>query len=424
MAIQQASTIGQFVSFCQSEHNQLASSQQNESQSRGRPKVSSLLEILDGMEDLGASSSNLQDQVTIYQTVSNFPLLNYVNEPMSHFVCSNVKSAIAHLSDRIHAECDIPSNLYEAYQKSHCYNSVVISDEKPNLSEEIQYCTVTPNDGDGLVMNIDMHSDNPLENAVFTRLNGIDAPELYTVQFIKTDDLQHVFRKRVGHLSLCAIHLFLHIFNESNGTELCEEIPRDGYDEPIDLYDRPLKEFWFKFPAPPSPPARNYITSLENMVSSKPELRKRLMSPFRISTATVTEPFLLSLNALLVVTGFCHVFPKYCQDKLLLGLQGLAKEHKIGPLWCGATRNYTFGCETENIEDLILKDFTASNLANECNPEPMPLLPWHERRLKKSLTSRTTTRVQAKENITLAAVQKEPQIGMYIDITRYVPFQF
>ena len=281
---------------------------------------------------------------------------------------------------------------------------------------------MTPNDGDGLVMNIDIHAENPLKNALFTRLNGIDAPELYTVHFIKTDNLQHVFSKRVGHLSLCALHLFLHVFNADNA-ELCEEIPREGFDLPVDVYDSPLKEFWFKFHTTPLAQAHNFITLLENMLSSKPELRKRLMSPFRISTATETT-FLLSLNALLVVTDFCHVFPKYCQDKLLLGLQGLAKQHKMGPLWCGASQNCTLECKAENIEDLIRKDFTASDLINECNPEPMSLLPWHDRHLKKSLTSRNTTRVQANENIMLAAVGKEPKIEMYIGIAWYVQFQF
>ncbi|KAJ7385994.1 hypothetical protein OS493_012327 [Desmophyllum pertusum] len=197
---------------------------------------------------------------------------------------------------------------FTRHTKCHYYNSMVLSDKKPNLSGQIQYSSVTPNDGDGLVMNIDIHADNPLKNALFTRLNGIDAPELYTVHFIKTDNLQHVFSKRIGNLNLCTLHLFLHVFNADNA-ELCEEIPREGFDLPIDVYDCPLKEFWFKFHTTPLAQAHNFITLLENMLSSKPELRKRVMSPFRISTAKETT-FLLSLNALLVVTDFCHVFPK------------------------------------------------------------------------------------------------------------------
>ena len=97
---------------------------------------------------------------------------------------------------------------------------------------------------------------------------------------------------------------------------------------------------------------------------------KRLMSPFSVCNATTLNPFLLSLNALLVVTGFCHVFPKYCQDKLLLGLQQVAKENKMGPIWCGVSRNFVHGCNSKNNSDFILKHFTLEatcNMAWEAN---------------------------------------------------------
>ena len=53
--------------------------------------------------------------------------------------------------------------------------------------------TVTACDGDGIVKNIDVTDENPLRNAVYTRLNGTDAPELSTVHFFKTQDHSHVF---------------------------------------------------------------------------------------------------------------------------------------------------------------------------------------------------------------------------------------
>ena len=71
----------------------------------------------------------------------------------------------------------------------------------PELSDKIRYPTVIPCDGDGLVMNIDIDADKPLENAVFTCLFGIDAPELAAIHYVKTDDLQHVYSKElVCHL--------------------------------------------------------------------------------------------------------------------------------------------------------------------------------------------------------------------------------
>ena len=427
LATQQAYNVGGFLCHCINAYRGKNADHETDGgpRSRGRPRMSSLLDILDSISELGASASNLQDQVTIYMTVSTFPILLYVNEPMSHFVSSEVRTAIANLADRIHSEGNVPKNLHDAHLSQSPYVLCIMSDNgvQPKLSEEIVYSTVTPNDGDGLIVSIDINEEDPLRKAIFTRLNGIDAPELYTVHFMKTNDLQHVFCKRVGHLSLCAIHLFLRLFVYTGNGELCEELPKEGFSVPIDVYRRPLKEYWFRFLSCPGLQEQNFISSLERMISPKPELRKRLMSPFRIAEAKENQPFILSLNALLVLTGFCHVYTKYCQDNLLLGLQQLAKENKIGPLWCGPSRKFTFGCVSENRQDLILKNFSReaiSNLTRGQSPKPFPLLPWYERKLKNSLCSSNTTRVQANENMTLAAVNREPQLGMYIDIKRYV----
>ena len=72
------------------------------------------------------------------------------------------------------------------------------------LSESIPYHTVTACDGDGLVRDIDItNSNDPLRNAKYTTLAGNDAPELYTVHIFKTTDLDRVFIKHSGPLSLC-----------------------------------------------------------------------------------------------------------------------------------------------------------------------------------------------------------------------------
>jgi hypothetical protein len=424
LAIQQAYAIGGFLSACIAHHHTESSADVPQQRSRGRPKYTSILDILDGIDTLGASSSSLQDQITIFYTVSKFPLLSFVNEPMSHFVCSEVRSAVTNLPARIHHTCDVPTNIYIAYSSLSPFKSVVTENERPELSDQISFSTVTPCDGDGLIMNIDISSDKPLQNAVFTRLFGIDAPELPAVHFVKTDDLKNVFCKRMGHISLCAVHLFLRMFVLCGTAELCEEIPKEGWDPPHDCYGRPLKEFWFRYLTPPSEKMeRVFLESVEQLINTQPELRKRLMSPFQVCNATALNPFLFSLNALLVVTGFCHVFPKYCQDKLLLGLQRVAKENKMGPIWCGVSRNFVHGCNSENNADFILKHF---NLETTCNLErtgypikkSSAFLPWHERKTTKQLCSSQTTRAQARDHLAQPLPEKEPQFGMYIDITR------
>ena len=386
LAIQQAYAIGGFLKECITQHHSESTPDVPQQRSRGWPNCNSLLDILDGIDELGVSSSSFQDQIAIFNTVSRFPLLNYVNEPMSHFVSAEVRSVIVNLPARIHHTCDVPSNIYVAYNNTSPYRSVVCDQGSPELSDKIRYPTVIPCDGDGLVMNINIDSDKPLENAVFARLFGIDAPELAAIHFVKTDDFKHVYSKRMGHLSLCAVHLFLRMFVLCGTADLCEEIPVERMDPPHDFYGRPLKEFWFKYTTPPSDEMEaRFLAFVEQLVSAQSELRKRLMSPFPVCHATATSPFLLSLNALLVVTGFCHVFTRYCQDKLLLGLQQVAKENKMGPIWCGASRNFIYGCNSDNSADYILKQFnleTTMNLERQGYPykKSSAFLPWHERK--------------------------------------------
>lgn len=123
---------------------------------RGHPRSHSLLDKLNGIETLGASASCLQDQVTILQTVSNFPLLMYVNEPMHHLTCSEVCTATQYLQDTIHWQCNVPKSVFLWYQMWTVYESLASDDgQKPWLSGPTPYSTVSPNDGNGLMMSAD-----------------------------------------------------------------------------------------------------------------------------------------------------------------------------------------------------------------------------------------------------------------------------
>lgn len=413
------------MSTCVKEHGSTLPDEDHQRR-RGRPRSSSLLDTLDSIESLGASSSCLQDQVLIFQAISNFPLLKYVNEPMTHFVCNDVRLAIRHLPAALHHKCEVPGNIQDAHINLRPFRSLVSEQESPPLSGEMRYSTVTPCDGDGLVVGINLDHREPLENAEYTRFYGIDAPELSSVHFIKTNDFQHVFCKQVGHISLCAVHLFLQMFLLSGSAKLCEELPREAAPQPRDIYNRALKEYWFKFTTPPSQHLEKvFLQSLEELVPPTSESRKRLMSPFPASMATATNPFLLSLNALLVVSGFCHVFTKYCQDGFLLGLQAIARQNKLGPIWCGASRKFIFGCTSGNNTDFFLKHFTpetTSHLARAGFPfkSSNAFLPWHERQMLKQLCSQETTRTAARNHLAQHLPGVEPQFGMYLDIQRLV----
>lgn len=418
LAIQQSYSIGSFLSECIRKHRHTTQSQElREERRRGRPKMPLLLDILDNIKSLSTSSSTLQDHILLSQTVIDLPVLFYVNEPMSHFLNSEVKTAVANLADRIHFECRAPNNMHETSLQGP-YPSTASSTESPRLSDEIRYSTVTACDGDGLVTNVDRNLDDPLENAVYTRLNGIDAPELSTVHFFKTPDLSHVFVKRVGHLSLCAVHFFLRTFLYLGSASLCEEREKEDYDAPMDYYNRPLKEYWFRFsnPAAVTERERTLLDYFETLVSGQQEIRERIMSPFSVTEASTSKPYVISLNALLVLTGFSHVFTKFSHDNRMLGLQKIAKDNKIGPLWCGPSRNYFFGVGNNNTEDNVLQHFNVNSTQTSSVEK---FLPWHERKAIKKLCSPKTTRSEANENLTKAIPGREPQCGVFIDI-RYV----
>ena len=136
-----------------------------------------------------------------------------------------------------------------------------------HFSGEIRCSTLTPCNGDGLVVGINLDHREPLENAEYTSFFGIDAPDLSSVHFIKTNDLQHVFCKQVGHISLCAVHLFLHMFLFRGSAKLWEELPSEPTPQPRDIYNRAMKEYWFKFTTPPSQHLEKVLlNSLEELV--------------------------------------------------------------------------------------------------------------------------------------------------------------
>ena len=99
------------------------------------------------------------------------------------------------LPDKIHHDCHVPVNVFDAHQRLSPFESFISDDgESPKLSAPIPYHTVCPNDGDGLILNIDIDSPDPLKerHVKYVRLNSIDAPERGSIHFVKTDDLSNV----------------------------------------------------------------------------------------------------------------------------------------------------------------------------------------------------------------------------------------
>lgn len=81
---------------------------------------------------------------------------------------------------------------------------------------------------------------------------------------------------------------------------------------------------WRRFTALPTEKEVTFILTLETLVTAESEARKQLISPYVVTQARVDKLFLLSINALMAVAGFCRPFARLCQDKQMIQLQAVA----------------------------------------------------------------------------------------------------
>ena len=202
----------------------------------------------------------------------------------------------------------------------------------------------------------------------------------------------------------------------------------EGIREPKDFYDRPLKEFWFEFLTTPSDSELRILDAIiRNCEILEAAEKAVLLSSFDPRLASEDRPFYLSLNALLVVSGHCHVFTRYCQDKRMLRLQRIERENHIRPLYCGLTRNHIIGIEIDSSEDVVLSQFASVDL-DQMRLARYPdwvmqgdrlvgMLPWHERALKKQVYSFTRQKVQ--HHMIAHTQRSSPPYGCFIELDRY-----
>ena len=403
------------------------------SQSR-KPK---LTEILDQKVEIGSSSSSMMDAMNVHRNLEHFPILAFSNEPVSHLASNTVRKALDTVPDELHRSGEVDEELHTAYLDQSAYDhSVPQGRAALSLSLPIDLATVVVNDGDGIILGVDPSMNTPLDNATYTRLNRIDAPELYAVHYLKNEDTGQVIKQFKGHWSLLGVQFFLDLFVRKGTAQFHYQLPRFGRAEPKDYYGRPLKEYWFKFLRRPSDRELRILDAvILNCDGLEADETEVLMSSADPRLATPERPFYLSLNALLVLSGHCHVFTRFCHDKRMLRLQRVAKENQIGPLYCGLSKNHVIGSAVDTSEDVDLSQFATvdvERLRLQGYPDwimgenrIVGLLPWHERALKKKVYS--FTRQMATTHLNTPRSSTSAVYGVYIDIDRFVtgwPFAF
>ena len=277
-------------------------------QPRGRPTSLSIHEVLQDL--LGVSETSLRECTYAAMTTSIFPLLSFANEPVSHLTSPTVRQVLKMLTDTFHENCSVPNNIYMAYK----YKSPYVShaSEMPLLSTPTPLHRIIPNDGDGLIelsQNYQSQRD-PLRDAVTHRLFGIDAPELFCTSFLNVNG--KTMKRHNGHLSHLAVHYYLNNFACPHGTAvICREVPRFSV-TPKDFHNRNLSVFWLVWH---NSPRDNELDKLDEIISTVSHLEDSVRGCL-VSTnvtprqASEEQPFLLNINALLVLSGFAHVYTK------------------------------------------------------------------------------------------------------------------
>lgn len=274
--------------------------------SRGRPSSKSLFEVLDQNDQLVVSGTTLRETTYVAMTVSKFPLLSYVNEPLSHFATAGVKTTAQLIADIIQESMRVPTSMSTAYSTLSPYKLDASSVQYQDLSDPVPSTSLVPNDGDGIVI---LQTQNSLNGSHHHRLFAIDAPELFSTSFINAN--MTVYKQRNGHLSHLALHFYLNRFTEPQGTgDVHIEYP-ENRDMPTDRYGRWLSSFWFVWSSCPNNDELTVIDAIIQVLQNEEaDVKKRIVNMTNPRAAMIHQPFLLNLNALLVLSGFSVVFTK------------------------------------------------------------------------------------------------------------------
>lgn len=212
---------------------------QGDSQPSARRSKPQVTEILDSKVNIGASFSSMVYAMSTCRNLQEFPILEFFSELVSHLCSTEVRKTLQTVPEKIHRDCHVDDALHYTNLDQSAYETSAPERGRLNLSAPKEINTVAVNDGDGIILGVNSTSKNPLEDAVYTRLNQVEAPELYAVQYIRNAEKNEVLDQFKGHWSFLGVYIdkFVH----KGRATFCFQFPRDGRTEPIDHYKRLLR---------------------------------------------------------------------------------------------------------------------------------------------------------------------------------------
>ena len=144
---------------------------------------------------------------------------------MSHLANKDVQNALDNVPDKIHHECNVSDKFHNTFLDQSAYENSVPAGRNLLLSAPINIESVVVNDVDGIILGVNPSFDRPLHNPTYTRLNRIDAPELFPVHYLRDKATNQVLHQFKGHLSLLGMQFFLDLFVCKGSAHFHYELP-------------------------------------------------------------------------------------------------------------------------------------------------------------------------------------------------------
>ena len=104
-----------------------------------------------------------------------------------------------------YTECKAEDELHQPYLDQSAYQAFVPERGRFDHSQPINIDTVVVNNSDGIILGVNPASDTPLENALYTILNRVDALELCAVHYVRNDNTGNVLKLFKGHRFMLAV---------------------------------------------------------------------------------------------------------------------------------------------------------------------------------------------------------------------------
>ncbi|KAL9977221.1 hypothetical protein ACROYT_G014600 [Oculina patagonica] len=330
------------------EDGQRRRTRSSQDDSRRRHKIT---EILDDNVTIGVSSSSLVDSMGVFRTLQEFLILAVSNEPVSPLANAEVQKALKVVADKIHRKGHAGDALHYLLVGHSAFQTCA-----PDREEQVATGSNDPDDNESSIFQLGKKVTivSKLRLALqhkyqLTIQQTAEVGELLCVTMKMgreegQDNSQNDLRRRPQITEILDDKVKIGVSSSSLVDSICVndsdgiilgvdpdrgsplqdlfvlkgtalfvyQLTKDRKREPKDFYGRPLKEYWFKFTASPTDQELRILDEVMRMSSNlDPKEKQVLMSAFNPKLASEATPFYLNLNALLVISGNCHVFTKY-----------------------------------------------------------------------------------------------------------------